>query len=249
MSARSVAVSSWFHDGFSRESGFWLEASSKAFGMHHYGGVTLVALAVAGLMGCRAAPQGAAHTGPPAAQLSRSDRLLLAAATIGLPPAGVAPGDLPEPASRGAQLVAKYCAQCHSLPAPATHSATDWPSVARRMWLRMEWLPDSLAVQVPTNAERYELLQYLTLNALRISGAALPEGRGRETFALICSRCHALPDPRVHSRQDWPIVFARMEGNMERMKVRPPTGPEGQDILAYLTAEAGGKPRSRSGSH
>jgi cytochrome c5 len=175
-------------------------------------------------------------------QLSRSDRLLLAAATIGLPPAGVAPGDLPEPTSRGAQLVGKYCAQCHSLPAPTTHSATDWPSVARRMWLRMEWLPDSLGVHVPTNAERYEILQYLTVNALRVSGSELPVGRGREAFALICSRCHALPDPRVHSKADWGIVFARMERNMERMKVAPPTSQQAEEILDYLQAAGAAKP-------
>jgi cytochrome c5 len=192
---------------------------------------------------CREAPRAApiqeATAGP---QLSRSDRLLLAAATIGLPPAGVAPGDLPEPTSRGAQLVGKYCVQCHSLPAPTTHSATDWPSVARRMWLRMEWLPDSLGVQVPTNAERYEMLQYLTNNALRVSGSELPAGRGREAFALICSRCHALPDPRVHSRADWPVVFARMERNMERMKVAPPTSQQTEEILDYLQKAGTAKP-------
>jgi cytochrome c5 len=160
--------------------------------------------------------------------------LLIAAATIGLPPEGVAPGDLPEPTSRGATLVSKYCVQCHALPTPTAHSATDWPSVARRMWLRMEWLPDSLGVQVPTNAERYEILQYLTGNAMKVSGSVLPEGRGREAFSVICSRCHALPDPRVHSKADWPIVFARMERNMERMKVAPPTAQQAEDLLYYL---------------
>ncbi|HEV2751717.1 MAG TPA: hypothetical protein VGV12_14440 [Gemmatimonadales bacterium] len=171
-------------------------------------------------------------------ELNHTDRLLFAAATIALPPAGVTPGDLPEPTSVGAKLVAKYCAQCHSLPAPTAHSATDWPGVARRMWLRMEWLPDSLGVQVPTNAERYEMLQYLIGNALKVSGTALPEGRGRDAFAQICSRCHALPDPRVHSKADWPTVFARMERNMERMKVAPPTAQQTEQILDYLQTTA-----------
>ncbi|HYL22395.1 MAG TPA: hypothetical protein VEU74_11585 [Gemmatimonadales bacterium] len=98
----------------------------------------------------------------------------------------------------------------------------------------MEWLPESLRVQVPTNAERYEILQYLTVNALKVSGSVLPEGRGRESFALVCSRCHALPDPRVHSKEDWGIVFARMERNMERMKVAPPTPEQTEDVLHYL---------------
>jgi len=190
---------------------------------------------------CRQAPraatsQASADTAPP---LSRTDRLLLAAASIALPPPGVDPGDLPEPNSRGAQLVAKFCVQCHALPAPTQHSATDWPSVARRMWLRMEWLPDSLGVQVPADAERYEILQYLTVNALKVSGTALPAGRGREAFALICSRCHALPDPRVHSKEDWAVVFARMERNMERMKVAPPTAQQTEEILYYLQNQRG----------
>lgn len=210
--------------------------------MKHYRQVAWITAAIAGLAACREAPRQSAT--PPTAtgtQPTRTERLLLAAATIGLPPAGVAPGDLPEPTSRGATLVAKYCVQCHALPTPTAHSATDWPSVARRMWLRMEWLPESLGVQVPTNAERYEILQYLTGNALRVSGAVLPAGRGREAFSLICSRCHALPDPRVHSKEDWGIVFARMERNMERMKVAPPTGEQAQEILAYLSETSGKK--------
>jgi len=207
--------------------------------MRRWRGATLAVVVAVGSAGCREAPRVAAQAGAPAAQLSQSDKLLLAAATIGLPPAGVAPEDLPEPTSRGAKLVVKYCAQCHSLPAPTAHSATDWPSVARRMWLRMEWLPDSLGVKVPTNAERYEILQYLTVNALRVSGSELPAGRGREAFAQVCSRCHALPDPRVHSRADWAIVFARMERNMERMKVAAPTSQQTEDILYYLQNQTG----------
>ena len=203
--------------------------------MKRYRGLVWIIAGLAGVAACREAPRESAT--PPTAsatQPSRTERLLIAAATIGLPPEGVAPGDLPEPTSRGATLVSKYCVQCHALPTPTAHSATDWPSVARRMWLRMEWLPDSLGVQVPTNAERYEILQYLTGNAMKVSGSVLPEGRGREAFSVICSRCHALPDPRVHSKADWPIVFARMERNMERMKVAPPTAQQAEDLLYYL---------------
>jgi cytochrome c5 len=178
--------------------------------------------------------------------LSRSDQLILAAATIGLPPTGVQPADLPDPENRGGHLTAKYCAQCHALPAPSTHSATDWPSVARRMWLRMEWLPESLAVQVPTSAERYEILKYLTTNALKVSGSVLPAGKGRETFSLVCSRCHALPDPRVHSKEDWPTVYARMERNMERMKVKAPSAEQAQEILMYLRSTGASKRPARS---
>jgi cytochrome c5 len=208
----------------------------------------LVALTIAA---CEKGPRVGAATqatqSAAAPALSRSDQLILAAATIGLPPAGVQPADLPDPENRGGHLTAKYCAQCHALPAPSTHSATDWPSVARRMWLRMEWLPESLAVQVPTSAERYEILKYLTANALKVSGSVLPAGKGRETFSLVCSRCHALPDPRVHSKEDWPTVYARMERNMERMKVKAPRAEQAQEILLYLRSTGAPKRPARAG--
>jgi len=188
---------------------------------------------VASLAACRQAP-------PPADSaavghgLNRQDELLLAAANIALPPPGVTPADLPEPNSKGAQLVAQFCAQCHNLPTPQMHSATDWPTIARRMWLRTEWLSPSLGVKVPSMAERFAMLDYLTANALKVSAANLPPGAGRESYELVCSRCHALPDPRVHSPADWPAVYSRMQQNMERMKVAPLTRSQTADILLYL---------------
>jgi hypothetical protein len=59
------------------------------------------------------------------------------------------------------------------------------------MWLRMERLPEGLHVQIPDEGGRATMLTYLTNNALKVSGANLPPGRGRTEFALICSRCHA----------------------------------------------------------
>ena len=193
-----------------------------------------VAVAV-GLAACRQAPPPPADsTAGGGHGLNRQDELLLAAANIALPPPGVTPADLPEPNAKGAQLVGQFCAQCHNLPTPAMHSATDWPSIARRMWLRMEWLPPTLGVKVPTMAERFAMLDYLTANALKVSAANLPPGSGRESFQLVCSRCHALPDPRVHSPADWPAVYSRMQQNMERMKVAPLTRAQTSDILLYL---------------
>lgn len=188
---------------------------------------------VTSLAACRQAPPPA-NTAAETHGLNRQDELLLAAANIALPPPGLSAADLPDPNSKGAQLEAQFCSQCHNLPSPGMHSATDWPGVARRMWLRMEWLPPTLGVKVPTMAERFTTLQYLTANALKVSAANLPAGPGRETFQLVCSRCHALPDPRVHSPADWPTVFARMQQNMERMKVAPLERSQTSDILLYL---------------
>ena len=199
--------------------------------------VTYAAATMLTALACRASqpPQATAGQTPPA--LSRADQLLLAAAKVALPPSGMAPGDLPDPQSRGAQLVIQYCTQCHSLPTPTMHSATDWPSVARRMWLRMELLPASIGVQVPPAADRYTILTYLLAKSLKVSGSVLPAGKGRDDFAIVCSQCHAMPDPRVHSPQDWAAVYFRMERNMERMGVRPPTATQTGDILLYLQGQ------------
>jgi hypothetical protein len=38
----------------------------------------------------------------------------------------------------------------------------------------------------------------------------------------------------VHSPDDWPVVYARMERNMDRMGVPRPAGSEPSEILEYL---------------
>jgi len=197
-----------------------------------------IAVACGILVGCREKPAAApdAGTAAPAAAAaqSRADALILAAVRVGLPPANVVAADLPDPNSRGAQLLNSYCAQCHALPTPLAHSATDWPGVVRRMWLRMDFIADSFGVRKPTTPERYYLLDYLTTNALRVSGATLPPGPGRETFEAVCSQCHALPDPRMHSPQDWDIVLVRMMANMQRMSVAQPSEDQKNGVLLYL---------------
>lgn len=165
---------------------------------------------------------------------SVQDRRLVEAAVIALPPPGLAPESLPEPASAGARLLVRYCTQCHALPSPAMHGAVDWPGVARRMWVRIDRMQGDLGVSTPSVGERMQLLNYLTAHALRVSLTTLPPGPGRELFELTCSRCHLLPDPGVHSPADWPTVVMRMETNMERMKVRGVTNQEAQQILGYL---------------
>jgi cytochrome c5 len=160
-------------------------------------------------------------------------RRLVASAMIALPPAGLTPESLPDPTSRGAQLLAGYCTQCHNLPSPATHAAQDWPSVARRMWVRIDMMHGELGVSVPAEADRVQLLTYLIAHAFPVA-EQLPAGRGSAVFQAMCSRCHLLPDPRQHSPADWPAVVMRMERNMERMKVRGLTNDQATAIVGYL---------------
>ena len=144
-----------------------------------------------------------------------------------LPPALEA-DELPQPASRGASLVARYCVQCHNLPNPAMHAAARWPSVVARMVFRMEGhgnmgtlMADMMAgVKAPEREERRVLLAYLQKNAQRpLDAARYPEvdAPSGEAFRLACSQCHVLPDPRRHSAAEWPAVVARMERNMQWM--------------------------------
>jgi cytochrome c553 len=204
-------------------------------GLPHSGSLLMPVLVVLLLLACRPST-GSQPTsaGPPSSPASNTDALLLASAKIALPPAGIGPGDLPAPASREAGLMVQYCTQCHNLPSPAMHSATDWPRVLRRMWLRMDRLPPSMGIRTLDEGDRGGVLNYLMANGLMVSGAELPAGAGRQDFAVVCSRCHALPDIRNHSSRDWPAVFQRMERNMERMMVSLPTSDQTSKILLYL---------------
>jgi len=40
-------------------------------------------------------------------------------------PSGINPDQLPEPDSKGAHLLARYCSQCHGVPGPGMHTADE----------------------------------------------------------------------------------------------------------------------------
>jgi len=135
---------------------------------------------------------------------------------------------LPDRRSRGAQLVLRYCVQCHNLPNPAMHDAKRWPSVLERMVFRMrgkgnlgplmaEMMVDG---EAPSEDEQRTLLAYLRRNAQqpldprRVPEVLQPAG---ESFRLACSQCHVLPDPKRYTAAQWPAVVERMQENMEWM--------------------------------
>ncbi len=163
-----------------------------------------------------------------------SDELLLAATKVALPPAGLVAEELPDPHTSGAEYTQKYCTACHELPSPLIHSATDWPRVLRRMWLRMERVSPSFNVPVPTSAERLVIQRYAIDNALRVSGASLPAAPGRSFFSATCSRCHDLPDPRQHSPEDWVAVVRRMMDRMDQMLGETLDQNEYARVVEYL---------------
>ena len=171
-------------------------------------------------------------------------------------PPGFEPAMLPEPASRGAQLAARYCVQCHNLANPAMHEARKWPVIVERMVPRMQGkgnmgklMADMMAgVRSPDAEEKRALTAYLRKHAQkpidlkRYPEVNAPEG---EPFRLACNQCHTLPDPRRHTAQEWPAVVARMQKNMEWMNRVVGTQPVAgepqlriEDINAFLARYA-----------
>ncbi|HKW36305.1 MAG TPA: hypothetical protein VJO54_00680 [Burkholderiales bacterium] len=163
---------------------------------------------------------------------------------------------LPDPESRGAQLVVRYCVQCHNLPNPAMHQAAKWPAVFDRMVVRMrgkgnmgELMKDMMAgVRAPSDDEAGVLLAYLRKNGQTpLDPGKYPEVDQPEglSFKLACRQCHVLPDPQRHTAAEWPAVVARMEKNMEWMNRvvgnhHPPDEPQLRidEINAFLVKRA-----------
>jgi cytochrome c5 len=159
---------------------------------------------------------------------------------------------LPGPGSRGAQLVQRYCVQCHNLPNPAMHQPAKWPSVVERMVKRMQGrgnmgrlMADMMAgVSAPSPDETRALVGYLRrygqkpLDPKRYPEVEQPSA---EPFRLACSQCHVLPDPRRHTAAEWRAVVLRMQENMQWMNRVVGTHPNPdepqlriEEILAFL---------------
>lgn len=80
---------------------------------------------------------------------------------------------LPEPDSKGAQLVAKYCSQCHAPPLPSLHTGKEWNEVTARMRAHMgdqaQATSAGAGVQVPSAAELDAITKYLGEHAQNAS--------------------------------------------------------------------------------
>ncbi|MBH0210135.1 MAG: cytochrome c [Nitrospira sp.] len=159
----------------------------------------------------------------------------------GMLPPGITPQDLPEPESRGAKLLSRYCSQCHNLPSPRMHTAEDWPRIAGRMLSRERMMAGMhgmmMRVKAPASEEEEALLQYLKTHAMQaLSPTAIPESDspGAALFLQTCAQCHALPEPKQHMASEWTAVVERMRQNMKNMGRREITVQEARDITAYL---------------
>ncbi len=178
-------------------------------------------------------PPTVTETGGTASQGVDMD-IFLASARAALPPGDLAPSDLPAAESAGAQAVRRYCTTCHAVPSPRMHSATDWPIVLRRMWLRIDRVSGTFDIPVPTTAERAAMVPYFVEHAFQVSERNLPPGPGRALFMQTCSRCHALADPRQHASEDWIAVARRMRQHLEDMLGDTISTDDFAQIVLYL---------------
>lgn len=153
-----------------------------------------------------------------------------------LPP-GVDPTLLPEPHSAGAQLLKQFCMQCHNLPGPGIHAASEWPQVLGRMNMRMQMMGGMMSIAAPDGVELKILLAYLQEHAQKpIDAEKYPDLNTREgqSFSTICAQCHALPDPQQHTAQEWQSVVARMRGNIAAMGKIVPDETAIEEIIDFL---------------
>lgn len=164
-------------------------------------------------------------------------------------PSGIKAENLPDPKSTGAKLVVRYCTQCHNLPSPSMHTAEDWPKIADRMFGRIKMMGGMrgmmkrhrMNIQIPGQEEEKKLLVYLQDNALIPLDPKyfdLKSSKEALLFQDICSQCHALPDPKLHTPEEWPSVVDRMLKNSEVMEKKVFGNDERNDIVKFLSQKA-----------
>lgn len=162
-----------------------------------------------------------------------------------LPP-GVEPEKLPDPDSRGARLVARFCDPCHDIPSPAMHTKEEWPGVESRMFARLSMMSgmpmmQGMGMEPPSPDEQKGIVSYMTSHAMKPPDpGALPESESAAalSFKTVCSQCHPLPDPTLHTAPEWPGVVERMRGHMEEMDTRVIPDSEKDEIVGYLSRNA-----------
>lgn len=128
--------------------------------------------------------------------------------------------DLPDPESEAAELVFKLCGQCHNPPGPGLHTIKEWETVFWRMYWRMHLMNAQFEhFMVPTYAEGELMFVYLKKFAMRPATVSKVdmEKPGAKEYTTYCSQCHQLPDPQMHTSEEWPKVTSRMAKHMNTM--------------------------------
>lgn len=154
-------------------------------------------------------------------------------------PKGVNPDALPEAQGPGAKAITLYCVQCHDLPPPAMHTATEWAAVLNRMRGYMQDRRGGMLARLimPSEQDWTIIGSYLAhhaqkpMDATRYSDLQSPEG---QAFIATCSQCHAAPDPQQHTTKEWPRIVLRMKQNMSAAGIKQPDDQTTDLIVTFL---------------
>jgi hypothetical protein len=90
---------------------------------------------------------------------------------------------------------------------------------------------------LPGDAEYPPLIAYLQKNALREAPKQLLADRSPDAilFSARCTQCHALPDPTLHTAQEWPGVIDRMRQHVVEFKRVPISDAEKERLVSFLS--------------
>lgn len=98
-----------------------------------------------------------------------------------------------------------------------------------------------MGIDAPDESELQANLDYLQENAQKPIDMAqyddLDTSAGR-AFQSTCSLCHALPDPQLHTSEEWPAVVVRMKQNMVTMGKTVPDEATIGEIVEFLQRHA-----------
>jgi len=72
-----------------------------------------------------------------------------------------------------------------------------------------------------------------------------PGSKGSKLVNRFCTQCHALPNPKLHSKEGWLVTIDRMNTRMQwmsrnssTMNIQAPTDDELRTLIAYLETHA-----------
>ena len=77
-------------------------------------------------------------------------------------------------------------------------------------------------------------------NGNQEQGSAELNSPAGKLYTQTCARCHALPNPRQHTADQWPAVVARMEQHMQQARQPLPPEDEIREINRFLAQHANG---------
>ena len=148
---------------------------------------------------------------------------------------------IPEAGGREAGLYNEACAFCHDLPDPASHDEMEWAFVVNRMEeLIIELKEREKRVLVPWDEGiRKGIVDYLARHAFEgMDPGALPNSpeKGAKLFKEVCSTCHTLPDPSMHSLDVWEYVVSKMQHFQQDMGLPVMTEGEVLALMEYIEA-------------